>query len=443
MEEWQAESPASLTGQEAGQAQPAAESMEDALHPDIGFPVGRPAGEAGAPAGKMARLLRIAIVTPGSFEVRSARKSSVEQVVGHLTRILQQAADFRIIGRKRAGFAARERRDGVDYVRLSCRHRSYARVVAESLRRWKPDVIQVENRPRLARALKRSFPGVPVVLSLHSVMFMSPPHIRKQSLRNCLGQVDHIMTNSRFLQQKVAEQSPVLWNQSKVHVNHLGVDTTVFRPVWEEEQLRLREQLRSAFEFTDKRVILYVGRLLPMKGVHHILEAMPRIAAEVPEAVLVIVGSAYYGSRRMTRYVRRLRLLAQKTPGKVHFIPFVPHEQIPEWFCLADVLAVPSFGKEAFGLVNVEAMATGLPVVATRSGGMTEIIEDRITGRLIDPIEPQRELGPALVELLRNASLCRTYGEAGRSRVEQRFTWEAYGRRWLDFYQIITAGGQA
>lgn len=106
-----------------------------------------------------------------------------------------------------------------------------------------------------------------------------------------------------------------------------------------------------------------------MKGVHHILKAMPRITDKVPDALLVVVGAAFYGSNRTTPYVRKLHRLGKTMGETVRFVPYVPHDRIQDWFGIADVVLVPSDNREAFGLVNVEAMSCGVPVIATRAGG--------------------------------------------------------------------------
>ena len=102
---------------------------------------------------------------------------------------------------------------------------------------------------------------------------------------------------------------------------------------------------------------------------------MPSIIQAVPDTLLIIAGSAFYGSERRTSYVDKLYTLAKDFPEHVRFMSFIPHEEIHIWFKAAEIVLVPSIGHEAFGLVNVEAMACGVPVIATNIGGMPEVIE--------------------------------------------------------------------
>ncbi|MBW7453500.1 glycosyltransferase family 4 protein, partial [Paenibacillus sepulcri] len=109
-----------------------------------------------------------------------------------------------------------------------------------------------------------------------------------------------------------------------------------------------------------------------------------------------------------------------------------PYSEVPDWFLSADVAVVPSGNREAFGLVNVEAMSCGLPVVATRAGGIKEIIEDGVTGFLVEPSEVEQQMRDRLLTLLRNDHLRMAMGVRSRDRVEQHFTWRHSAARWLE-----------
>lgn len=379
--------------------------------------------------------LKVAVVTPGSFVIPSGRSSSVEQAVEQLARRLCDRFELRVFGRL-GGRPAAERREGVSYRRVAAPSpRAYIRSVSARLRLFRPDVIQVENRPRFIPFLRKRHPHASLVLVLHSVTFASPPRLSAAGLHRCLGAADRIVVNSDFLKEELLRSAPFAGN--KIVVSHLGVDERKFSPCATLAASVRRERLRAKLGLEGRRIILFVGRLLPIKGVHLLLRAMPQVAEQAPDAALVVVGSAGYRSRRRTPYVRRLHRTAERLGDRVRFVPFVEHGAVPDWFRLADVLAVPSGRMEAFGLVNVEAMATGVPVVATRCGGMTEIIEDGVTGRLVDLEAAERELAPTLAALLRDEPLRRGMGERGRSRVEAHFTWTQAAERWAKLYDEL------
>lgn len=377
---------------------------------------------------------RLAVITPGSFPVPSGKSSSVEHTVSEWTARLAAMADCTVFGIRPKGYAKRETIRGVAYARpAASRRRGYLAAVIRLLKKGRYDVIQVENRPRYVRAIRRAFPGVPVWLSLHSLTFLSERRIPPQELAACLSAADRIVVNSEFLKEEVASRVPSV--RDRIFVNYLGVNLGQFTSRWTEEGMRKRERMLKKLGLQGRKIVLYVGRLVEMKGVHHLLEAFPAVAARHPDAVLVVVGSAYYGSKRKTAYVRRLHRMGSGMPRHVKFVSYVPHEQIQDWFRLADVVVVPSFNREAFGLVNVEAMATGVPVVATLAGGMKEIVLSGVTGYLVDPALVTEQLARRIGELLSDVRLRQELGEAGLRRVADTFTWEHTALRWLQLFR--------
>lgn len=375
----------------------------------------------------------VAIVTPGSFVIPSGKSSSVELVVEQTASRINSHVRLVVLGRL-SRLPASQERQGVRYVRVAAPSpKQYIRNVSRKLAVLRPQVIQVENRPRFVRYLRQRYPQTRIWLSLHSVTFVSKPHIGLKELRQCLAAADRIVVNSRFLKERIELKAQDAAH--KIVVNHLGVDTGRFVSRWSPEGAAKREMMLHRHGWQDRKIIMYVGRLIPMKGVHRLLEAMPRIIGQVPNALLLVVGSAYYGSRRITPYVQRLHRMGAKLKRHVRFIPFVPHEEVDEWFRLADVLVVPSANKEAFGLVNVEAMASGVPVIATRAGGMKEIVEEGVTGRTLQLSSLGTELAPAVTSLLQDDEEVRRMGEKSMDRVMKHFTWEHTAARLLELYR--------
>jgi spore coat protein SA len=380
--------------------------------------------------------IRVAIVTPGTFAIPSAKSSSVELAVMQTAKQMAGEAELTVFGKKTLRQPSRETRGGIRFIRPP--RRNYIRNVSRILKKLKPDMIQVENRPRFARFLKKRFPDTHVALSLHSTTFISKPNITPQALAACLQHADSIIVNSHFLKSYIANAVPEA--EPKIAVNHLGADPERFIPKWEADESKRLAKLRK-LGLEGKKIILYVGRLIPIKGVHHLLRAMPAIAAIEPDAVLLIVGSAFYGSKRKTAYVKRLRRMAAPIKKHVRFIPYVGHASIPSWFQLADVVVVPSPEREAFGLVNVEAMATGLPVVAAGAGGMTEIIEHGQSGLLANPERLEEEIVAYVTNVLNDSEFARTLGEQAVRRVRDHFTWKKTAERLLEHYRNMEKAG--
>jgi spore coat protein SA len=384
--------------------------------------------------GETAGRPKVAIVTPGTFALPSDFSSSVERVVDEISLHLAAEADVYVFSKFRQGLRPTETVNGVTHIRPSAKSPAgYRKAVLGRLRQLHPDLVQVENRPGLVRAVKRAAPRAEVWLSLHSVTFVSPAHISKKRLARELKAARRIVLNSAFLRGELARRFPRM--RSKMLINRLGTDPERFRSQWEPGGREAREAFKAGRGLAGRRIVLYAGRLIPIKGVHVLLRCWRKVIRRVPDAVLVVAGSAFYGSGRLTPYVRNLHRLGERTPDAVRFLSYVPYSEMPEWFRAADVAVVPSVGKEAFGLVNVEAMACGVPVVASRVGGIREIVIHGENGFLVSPRELAGRLPELLVRLLSDEPLRRTMGERGAQMVRQSFTWRHTAERQMALYR--------
>lgn len=375
--------------------------------------------------------IKLAIVTPGSFSIPSPVSSSVERVVEKFAPLLQPYAEPRIYGKLSKRLPRRGQFGGIECERFSAasKHR-YVQSIGRAIRRFAPHVIDVENRPRYVLAIKRLNPGRPVWLYLHSSTFIAPTRISPRHLKRCLMAADKIIVNSEYLQSVVVSKVPEA--ASKLRVIYPGVDTARFPSQYSPEGLMRRDMLRQREGLAGKSVVLFIGRLIPLKGVHHLLAVAPQLAALHPELVIVIVGSPFYGSHRKTKYAHQLERLGQRCPGHVRFVPYIPYTEVPDWMLMSDVAVVPSGEREAFGLVNVEAMSCGVPVVATNAGGIKEIVCDGTTGFLVNRARVKDELLEKLDLLLSNYELRLEFGMRSRERIEQMFTWQHTAERWLN-----------
>ncbi|MBW7474496.1 glycosyltransferase family 4 protein [Paenibacillus oenotherae] len=374
---------------------------------------------------------KIAFVTPGAFPLPSPNSSSVERVVEKFVPLLIPNIQARIYGRIGRSLPKRGKLGGAVCERYPAGNkRKYVGRVGRSLLQFSPDVTEVENRPGTVLSLKRLLPGGRVWLHLHSATFIGRKAIRPETLERSLQAAEKIIVNSEFLKEVIAARVPSCAN--KLRVVYPGVDTERFQSQFSLEGGQRRARLRDQRRWNGRSVVLFMGRLIEKKGVHHLLRLMPELVKRHPSVLLVVVGGAFYGSTRTTAYVRSLHRLGRAMPGHVQFKPYVPYSEVPDWFLGADIAVVPSGSREAFGLVNVEAMACGLPVVATRAGGMKEIIEDGVTGFLVSPAEVEVETRDRLLTLLQNEQLRLAMGIRSRERVEQQFTWHHTAARWLN-----------
>jgi glycosyltransferase involved in cell wall biosynthesis len=185
--------------------------------------------------------------------------------------------------------------------------------------------------------------------------------------------------------------------------------------------------------------VLFVGRLVERKGVRVLLEAMARIEEQVPVRA-VIVGD---GPERASL---EAYAAAQGVRDRVTFRGRLPPEELDRTYAAAQALVLPAVvdrrgDTEGLGVVLLEAMSYGLPVVASRIGGITDIVEDGKTGLLVTPGDAS-ELAAALRRLAQDRGLARRLGEAGRAVVEERFSWDAIVGAWDAVYRRVAALGR-
>ena len=174
-------------------------------------------------------------------------------------------------------------------------------------------------------------------------------------------------------------------------------------------------------------VAAFCGRLSRQKGAHILLAAWEQVRARIPNAQLLIAGD---GPERGA--------LESTVPLGVTFLGNVPHDAIDQEMSAAWVQVAPSTGFEPLGLAAVEAMMRGLPVVASRLGGLSEVVTSGVTGLLVEPNDP-RQLANALITLLGDRATCERMGACGREVAQRTFSQDAYVERLLAMYQTLVA----
>jgi glycosyltransferase involved in cell wall biosynthesis len=211
-----------------------------------------------------------------------------------------------------------------------------------------------------------------------------------------------------------------------------GLPTQKMRTVYyalDAKKFRTIGDVRSPCDDLPKPVIGAVSRLFAQKGVHVLIQAFAGCLAHGPSGSLVIVGD---GPARpeLEQQVRALGI-----SDKVHFLGCVPHPALSAIIRSFDIFAFPSFG-EGFGMVLLEAMAWGKPVVASDVMAIPEIVLDGVTGLLAPPNDPEK-LASALLQLIADAKLRLDLGNAGRRRVETAFTVERMVRQTVEVYEEV------
>ncbi|MFI6431782.1 glycosyltransferase family 4 protein [Rhodococcus oryzae] len=198
-----------------------------------------------------------------------------------------------------------------------------------------------------------------------------------------------------------------------------GVDTEVFRP-----DPAARAELRARYGLGDRPTVLCLSRLVPRKGQDVLIRALPRIRESIDGAVLVIVGGGPYQGR--------LHALAEETGMEEHvvFTGTVPSAELAAHHTIADVFAMPcrtrgaGLDVEGLGIVFLEASASGVPVIAGRSGGAPETVRENETGHVVDG-RSVRQVADSVISVLADRDRAAAMGAAGRAWVTEQWRWDA------------------
>jgi len=190
-------------------------------------------------------------------------------------------------------------------------------------------------------------------------------------------------------------------------------------------------QVRPIEKYRDGRPnILFVGRLEKRKGFRHLIRAFPYIVEAVPDARLIVAGA--YSKEDKEPFVRYARIHGLRS---IRFVGRISAADLPRYYNTCDVFCAPSTGFESFGIVLLEAMAAGKPIVATNILGYRSVMQHGQEGLLVEP-ENERALADAIIQLLRDPALRQEMGERGR-RKAAHYDWPIVASQVLDLYQVL------
>lgn len=351
-------------------------------------------------------MLSVAVVVPEMLPVPPVRGGAVENwVYDVFSRVKDHDASVTIVSRP-AGVPID---DGIEYVGIPwlkaesafhalkerCTKRNPLRHLAKILnvciygmrvRRKLAgkafDVINIQNEPNLLLFLRRK-PGQKLVLHMHNAHLCAP--VLRTLYRRLLHGVDEVVCVSEYIKSTSVAHFPEHSHKFSVVLN--GTDPVLFgvRHAVRPDKFGMDHAFHEIFQDEHARYLLYVGRLVEIKGVHVLIEAFKRLRASDPGMKLVIAGSSFFAGAATTEYQRELMRLAEPVRDAIVFTGFVPHERLKHLYWRADVTVVPSIWQDPCPLVVLEAMASGSCVVATKVGGIPELISDGQTGVLVEP----------------------------------------------------------
>ncbi|WKD50741.1 glycosyltransferase family 4 protein [Microbulbifer spongiae] len=331
--------------------------------------------------------------------------------IGHHVQVLTRKPDGNI--------PLRDHFDGVSVERLTLpnSHLLYdwllRRRIRQTVRAHQIDIIHVHGmRPLNAcRGL-----SIPVIFTNHTSSFIKRAQGGEKTRRKMLRQLEvasATLAVSEILIEKTKEtgyQKPILFTGN-------GVDTSVFHPG--------ESSLRTRLAIPESAYIIAIGcRLEPVKGVRFLAQAVAAIDDSRLHLVIAGEGSESAGIRDI--------LKNKIKSGHAHFLGNVSHREMSDIYRGADASSLPSF-MEGMSIAGLEAMASGLPLIASDVGGTPYIVQDGVTGILTRPGSSEG-LTNAILRLLHNRELSRDMGSCGLKTVREQFTWEKIAQQTLTIY---------
>ena len=300
----------------------------------------------------------------------------------------------------------------------------------------------------LAGCLVKQFLDIPMIITVHSLEPKRPwkreqigtgYNVSSWLEKTAMENADGIIAVSQGMKNDILDCYPL--NPEKIRVIYNGIDTGQY-------QKTLKPEILASYGINPlKPYVLFVGRVTRQKGIIHLVHALPYIEEGVQIVLCAGAPDTEAIAQEMRVEVERARV---GTPNDIIWVPeMVPVEWIVVLYSHAALFVCPSV-YEPFGIINLEAMACGTPVVAAAVGGIPEVVVHGQTGILVpfdpvsssnpEPLRPEqyaRDLAAAINELLRAPERRQIMGAESRRRVEAHFQWEAIARQTLDCYEEL------
>ncbi|GAB3578427.1 glycogen synthase [Leifsonia lichenia] len=292
--------------------------------------------------------------------------------------------------------------------------------------------------------------GIPHVVTAHSLEPLRPwkaeqlgggYRVSSWAEKTAFEGADRVIAVSEGMRRDILAAYPAL-DPERVTVIYNGIDLERWRPLDD------RERARALGIDPDRPAVIFVGRITRQKGLPYLLRAARLLPKEVQ---VILCAGAPDTPEIMAEVTRGVEQLQEERDGVVWIDRLLSQEELRVALTASTVFVCPSI-YEPLGIVNLEAMACGLPVVGTATGGIPEVIVDGVTGRLVPiaqatdgtgtPTDPDAfvaDLAAALTEVAGDQERAALMGSAGRLRAETAFSWESIAEQTRELYRSVTA----
>ena len=301
--------------------------------------------------------------------------------------------------------------------------------------------------------------GVPHVISAHSLEPLRPWKaeqlgggyaLSSWAEKTAYEAASGIIAVSNGMREDILRCYPAV-DPERVKVVHNGIDLEAWKhPQGEDADAQAAATLQRLGIDPDRPAVVFVGRITRQKGLPHLLRACEQLPADVQVILCAGAPDTPEIKAEVEGLVAHLR---EKRTGVVWIEEMLPRPELIAVLAASDVFVCPSV-YEPLGIVNLEAMAVGLPVVGSATGGIPDVIVDGETGLLVPieqvqdgtgtPIDPARfeaDLAERLTTLVTDTEAAKAMGQAARRRVEEHFAWQAIAQRTMDVYNWVLAQG--
>lgn len=233
---------------------------------------------------------------------------------------------------------------------------------------------------------------------------------------------DRIVAVSEKTKEDFLRQNQV--SKDKISVIYNGVDIEKFSPKIP------GDSIRETYSLGDSQLILTVGGDILLKGTIFALYALSEIVKVLPKVKLIVIGVNGKNKERLVLIIKNLGI-----QNNVVLIDRIPNYKMPNYYSSSDIVVLPSL-SENFPVVALEAMSSGKPVVASKVGGIPELVNNNENGILVSPGNVE-QIVQALLRLLENQSLRNRMGELGRKTVEEKFDWKKISQLYLNEFESL------
>ena len=373
----------------------------------------------------------------------------VERRIIETTKRLQPQAEITVYSGTKSGFKIPTTINGVNFSPINSTDRIYPldnwtfnRNLTRKIFDIPADVFETHavSGYAIPKALKKNRSNKPLIQTIHGVLADEYEYAKKsgyQTFKNRLANslmkylakleaetarnATSIVTISKYSVEKIQQYYNV--DSEKVQIVPNGVDVEIFKPYGDQETLKHR------FNFGKENYVLFVGNLIPRKGLPYLIEAAKKIVKKQKNVKFLIAGEGPL-KNQLIRNIQKANI-----SNNFKFLGRVEEKLLPLLYNCVDVFVLPSI-QEGQGIVLLEAQASGKPIVAFDVGGVKEAVQNNVTGFLVQ-LGDSDALSDAMIKLLEDKALRERMGVSGRKFIVDNFTWDICSQKMLQVYREV------